>query len=264
MARRKNRHSRETPKPTLTAGNALLANLAARFQSVDLAAEPTPRPDAMPADPRDQIETEIAASAARLIAEDGLDYASAKRKAADEVLGSKGARRTLPDNAAIEHELRRYLQTFDGDDHRRRLAALRGLALGLMERLADFDPHLVGAVLNGTATTHSDIHLHLFTDNAKDVEVYLMDQGIDFEVEEPGSRRGEAGAPSEELHFVVAGRDDALPPRVGVVLSVHGTDAIRVAPRYRSSAPGLHPVEASGRARAKALRELVEHSERAR
>jgi hypothetical protein len=50
------------------------------------------------------LQIEIAAAAARLIAEDGLDYASAKRKAAHEVLG-EGARQTLPDNAVVELEL---------------------------------------------------------------------------------------------------------------------------------------------------------------
>jgi len=217
----------------------------------------------MPADHRNDLQTEIAAGAARLIAEDGLDYATAKRKAAEDVLGNAGVRRALPDNGAIEHELRRYLQTFGRDEHAQRLLALRMFALELMERLSAFNPHVVGAVLNGTATAHSNIHLHLFTDSSKDVEVFLMDQGIDFEVDDAGRRRGEAGAPDEELRFVLATRASALAGRVGVVLSVHDTDAIRIAPRYRSTDDGLHPVEAAGRAGASALRTLIEHTRRA-
>jgi hypothetical protein len=213
----------------------------------------------MPADLQDDLQTEIAAVAARLIAEDGLDYASAKRKAADEVLGA-GRRRTLPDNATLERELRRYLGTFDADHHRPRLAALRALALELMQRLARFDPHLVGAVLNGSATAHSNIHLHLFTDNAKDVEMFLLDAGIDFEVEDAG--RAEPGAPSEELHFVVPGPAAGQADRIGVVLSVHDTDAIRIAPRHRSTDPDLDPIEAAGRANAKSLRELIDRAGR--
>lgn len=209
----------------------------------------------MPADHRNDLQTEIAATAARLIAEDGLDYATAKRKAADEVVGDGGTRRTLPDNGVVEHELRRYLQTFEGDTHLRRLAALRAQALTLMQWLAPFNPHLVGAVLNGTATEHSDIHLHLFTDSAKDVELFLLNEGIDFDVEEP--RLQADGAALEELHFVVPARDPALPRRLGVVLAVHDTDAIRVAARHRSADPDLHPVEAAGRAAAEALRELI-------
>lgn len=206
----------------------------------------------MPAEHRNDLQTEIAAVAARLIAEDGYDYATAKRKAAAEIVGESGARRALPDNAIVEHELRRYLQTFEGDEYRRRLAALRQLALHLMQRFADFNPHLVGAVLNGTATAHSNIHLHLFTDSAKDVEIFLMNEGIEFEADQPGSR-GEPGAALEELQFVVDIDRDALPRRVGVVLSVHDTNAIRVAPRFRSTAADLHPVEAAGRASATAL-----------
>jgi hypothetical protein len=211
----------------------------------------------MTADPRDDTQIEIAAAAARLIADDGLDYASAKRRAAGDVLGGSASRRALPDNALIEIELRRYLATFGGDRHRQQLAALRSLALDLMERLAAFDPHLVGAVLNGTATVHSDIHLHLYTDSAKDVELFLMEHGIDYEADDPGAQAGDRAAPSEELRFVVPARAESLPARIGVVLSVHDRDAIRVAPRHRSAAAGLHPVEASGRAGRKALRELL-------
>ena len=215
----------------------------------------------MPADHRHDLQTEIAAAAARLIAEDGCDYATAKRKAAAEIVGESGARRALPDNSAVEHELRRYLQTFDGDEHERRLAALRRLALDLMQRLARFNPHLVGAVLNGTATAHSNIHLHLFTDSAKDVEIHLMNEGVEFGVEEGGGR-GEPGSAVEDVQFLITSRHDALPRRAGVVLSVHDTDAIRVAPRYRSADPQLHPVEAAGRANATALSDLVRHTGR--
>lgn len=199
---------------------------------------------------------EIAAAAARLIAEEGCDYALAKRKAVREVLGEgEGARAQLPDNALIEAELRRYLQTFAADSQPAQLAALRRLALDWMSRLAQFNPHLVGAVLNGTATEHSDIHLHLFTDSAKDVEIALLNAGIEFLVDEGAD---EPGAPEEVLHFIVrTSRGSGLPPRVGVSLSVHASDAIRVAARFRSADPTLHAVEASGRANIEMLRTLI-------
>lgn len=199
---------------------------------------------------------EIAAAAARLIAEDGCDYALAKRKAVRAILGDgEGARVQLPDNALIEAELRRYLQTFAADSQPARLAALRRLALDWMKRLARFNPHLVGAVLNGTATEHSDVHLHLFTDSAKDVEIALLNAGIEFEVEEGAD---EPGAPEEVLQFVVrTARDSGLPARVGVSLSVHASDAIRVAARFRSTDPALHAVETAGRATIEMLRTLL-------
>jgi hypothetical protein len=137
----------------------------------------------------DLLRAEIAAAAARMIAEDGCDYHTAKRKAAKQILGE---RRTsgdaLPDNAQIEEEVRAYNQLFYGDTQPARLLRLRKLALKLMEELAQFKPHLTGAVLNGTAGEHSDIHLQLFSDSAKEVEIYLINRNISFET-------------SESLHF---------------------------------------------------------------
>jgi hypothetical protein len=205
---------------------------------------------------------EIAAAAARLIAEEGCDYALAKRKAVRAILGEGDvARAQLPDNALVEAELRRYLQTFAADSQPAQLAALRRLALDWMSRLAEFNPHLVGAVLNGTATEHSDVHLHLFTDSVKDVEIALLNAGIDFEVE-PGA--DEPGGPEEVLQFVVrTARDSGLPARVGIILSVHASDAIRVAARFRSTDPTLHAVETAGRANIEMLRTLLAHTTRA-
>jgi hypothetical protein len=207
----------------------------------------------MAADDADRIE--LAAAAARLIAEEGCDYAAAKRRAAQDRYGS-GTRVTLPDNAAVEVELRRYLDTFGGERHRQQLLALRQVALALMQRLAQFSPHLVGAVLNGTATEHSDVHLHLFADSAKDVELFLLDQGTEFEAGEGDDAPGGA---EETLHLLIQpARTRGMPARVGVVLAVHGRDAIRVAPRHRSTLPGLHPVEAVGRANIEQVRELID------
>ena len=205
----------------------------------------------------DPQRIELAAAAARLIAEEGFDYGSAKRRAAEELYGA-GTRVTLPDNAVVESELRRYLATFGGDGHRQRLLALRQVAATLMQRLEGFNPHVVGAVLNGTATEHSDVHLHLFADSAKDVELFLLDQGTDFEADEGDDSPGGA---EETLRLTIQpARTRGMPARVDVVLAVHGIDAIRVAPRHRSSSPGLHPVEALGRANLAQLRQLIEDS----
>jgi hypothetical protein len=217
----------------------------------------------MPASP-DHLRTELAVAAARLIAEEGCDYGQAKRRAVRELLGEgPDARGILPDNTEIERELRRHLRLFAAETHPRLITALRRTAVNLMERLAEFRPHLVGAVLNGTATEHSNIELHLYTDSAKDVEVFLMNTGIDFMADEGGDR---APAAQERLSFVTPldgpnqGRDR---PRVGVQLHVFETDAIRVAPRYRTQLDDefdLHPVAASGRASLASLRELLRDS----
>ncbi len=203
---------------------------------------------------RDDLRTELAAAAARLIAEDGLDYAAAKQKAAMLIGAKVRSRGSLPDNAEVELELRRYLSTFM-PQQRAVLAALRQLALQLMQRLARFQPHIVGAVLNGTATEHSDIHLQLFVDNAKDVELFLLEQGVEFQAADGGGR---PGAPAEILHLLVQpARARGMPARVGIVIEVFDANAIRVAPKYRSAAPDLHPAEAAGRANAAMLAALL-------
>ncbi|HSY27472.1 MAG TPA: hypothetical protein VK832_08225, partial [Burkholderiaceae bacterium] len=99
----------------------------------------------------DLLRGEIAAAAARMIAEDGSDYHTAKRKAARQILGDrKAGSDILPNNAQIEDEVRIYNQLFFGDSQPARLLHLRKLALKLMEELAQFRPYLTGAVLNGT------------------------------------------------------------------------------------------------------------------
>lgn len=115
----------------------------------------------------------IAHAAARILAEDGsLDYGSAKRKAARQ-LGAPDSG-SLPDNQQIEEALRSYQALFQADETRTQLAQLRQVAIDYMERLADFDPHLTGPVLNGTAGRHAGITLQLFTDQEKEVEFLLM------------------------------------------------------------------------------------------
>jgi hypothetical protein len=115
----------------------------------------------------------IAHAAARLLAEDGsLDYGSAKRKAARQ-LGAPDSG-NLPDNQQIEEALRSYQALYQADETRALLTLLRQTAIEYMERLAAFDPHLTGPVLNGTAGPHADINLQLFTDEQKEVEFLLM------------------------------------------------------------------------------------------
>jgi hypothetical protein len=195
----------------------------------------------------EDLKTAIAASAARCIAEEGCDYATAKRRAVREVLGeAAGAAGAMPDNALVESELRRYLRLFASDSQPTQLAALRRLALGWMRRLQDFNPHLVGAVLNGTATGHSGIHLNLYTDSAKDVEIFLLNQSLSFDVRDAGPN---ADTTQEILEFAVrAPPRSRLESNVGVTLSVMDPVALRVAPAGRPKDPELHPVERAGRA----------------
>jgi hypothetical protein len=138
------------------------------------------------------ITTEIAIAAARLIVDEGLDYGSAKRHAARSVAGGQVRSAELPSNEAIEDEVRAHIALFCADTQPGELLALRRTARIWMERLADFRPHVCGAVWRGTATRQSSIHLDLFCDDSKAAEIELINRGIDFDVDSlPGGPRSD-------------------------------------------------------------------------
>ena len=171
----------------------------------------------------EHLRAEIAAAAARMIAEDGADYASAKRKAAKLIIGHQKIRGdVLPDNAQIEAQVREYQALFFGESQPQRLRHLRLIALELMEKLADFSPWLIGAVLNGTAGEHSDIHLLLFADNTKEVAVFLLNANIPYEVSETSHFRH----PERSVEIL-----SFLWKREGVHLSLYDRDDLRGASR---------------------------------
>jgi hypothetical protein len=126
---------------------------------------------------------EIAASAARLVVESGLEYGAAKHKAA-RALGRRGGsgRVELPSNEQVEDEVRAYIDLFLSDTQPGELAALREVALGWMQRMAEFRPHLSGAVWRGTATRESAVHIDLYCDDSKAAEIALLNAGVDHDV----------------------------------------------------------------------------------
>jgi hypothetical protein len=133
----------------------------------------------------------IASAAARLIAEDGItDFGHAKRKAARQL--GLPEHTQFPDNAEVEAELRAYRSLFHDEEHAAMLLAMRRTALRLLDLLVDYSPYLAGSVLDGTAGEHSRIDVLLFPDSAKEVEIFLLNQGIDFVHAEPRNDRAEA------------------------------------------------------------------------
>ena len=169
------------------------------------------------------LSAEIAAAAARLVVEEGMEYGPAKRKAA-RALGRQGVRQAeLPDNVAVEDEVREHLALFHADTQPAELAALREVAALWMERLAEFRPHLTGAVWRGTATRLNNVHLELFCDDSKAAEIALVNAGVDYDA---GSRPGpRGGRPIDAL--VVSSPSAALGERVTVVLSILDHDDLR-------------------------------------
>ncbi len=179
------------------------------------------------ADDPSLLRAEIAAVAARMIAQDGADYAGAKRRAARQVLGNDNpGSNYLPDNLQIEAEVRQYQALFHGDTQPARLLALRGIALEVMDALAAFSPYLTGAVLNGTAGVHDDIHLQLFAESAKDVEIFLLNKNVQIEVSETAHFKGGRHGPVETVSFMWKNE--------GVHAELYELDDLRGARRQRA------------------------------
>ncbi len=170
------------------------------------------------------LRQEIAQAAARLIAEDGLDYGQAKRKAVRHLLGDSRQPRGdwMPDNDEIEAEVREYQALFMADTQPARLRHLREVAAALMRRLQPWPLYLAGAAWNGTAGEHSEIHLQLFSDAAKDFGIHLLNLGIVFEAGEVPDFRGN-GRQVEALAFTWKGE--------GVIVSCLPETALRGALR---------------------------------
>jgi hypothetical protein len=138
-----------------------------------------------------QLRLEIAAAAARLVAQDGADYGSAKRKAARQILGEQQGRpNLLPDDELIEEQLRLYNALFLADSQPARLFQLRTIALQVMEALEQFQPLLSGAVLNGTAGPHDEIYLQLFAESAKDIHIFLLNKNVQLDMSESPHFKG--------------------------------------------------------------------------
>ena len=166
------------------------------------------------------LTLEIAAAAASLVVEQGLEYGPAKRRAAKQ-MGLSG-KAELPDNAALEDAVIEYIAVFCADTQPVELAALRELALVWMQRMADFRPHLAGAVWHGTATRLSDIYIQLFCDDPKSAEIALIEHNVDYE---PRTVTGFTGGKVEALSLSSLCRP--LSENIGVHFMVYDHDDLR-------------------------------------
>nr|WP_295777846.1 hypothetical protein [Rhodoferax sp.] len=191
----------------------------------------------------DALKDEVAAVAARMVVEEGLEYGAAKRRAIKQM--GLAARTALPDNAQLETAIEEYISIFCADTQPGELHALRVLALEWMERLERFRPYIAGAVWHGTATRRSDIYLQLFCDDSKSAEIGLIDMRVRYE---PRSVTGFHGGLVDALS--VQAYSAELGEHVGLHLLVYDFDDLRGA--LRADARGRRP-----RADAAALRSLL-------
>lgn len=163
----------------------------------------------------------LAHEAARLIAESGIrDYHQAKLKAAERLGIFDDA--SLPRNREIEDALREYQRLFQRDNlnglRQRREAALRAL-----EFFAEFEPRLVGPVLDGTADARSPVALHLYSDDSEAVSMFLDHHLIPAEARERRLRLDRER--SEDFPVWVFGAEDLT-----FDLTVLPLDVLRQAP----------------------------------
>ena len=166
------------------------------------------------------LTLEIAATAARMVVEEGLEYGAAKRRAVKK-LGLSG-RTALPDNDQIEQEVIDYLALFCADTQPAELRALRELALVWMQRMVRFRPHLSGAVWRGTATRLNDVYIQMFCDDSKSAEIALIDYRVQYV---PRSVTGFNGETVDALSLHCFCKN--LKEEIGVHLMVYDYDDLR-------------------------------------
>jgi len=167
----------------------------------------------------------IAQEAARLMSEHGIrDFHHAKLKAAER-LGILDTQ-ALPRNLEIEDALREHQRLFLGDSQPKSLRQRREAAVEAMRFLSAFEPRLVGAVLEGTADTHSAVCLHVFSDDPDAVGRYLFDNGVPIETQ---TRRLRTTRDEQSEFPVLLFAADELP----FDLTVLPRDALRQAPLDR-------------------------------
>lgn len=163
------------------------------------------------------LTNEIAVAAAQLVADEGMDYGQAKRKAA-RTLSRTIRPGDLPSNEEVEDEVRAHLSLFEADTQPSELAALRQLAQRWMQRLDEFRPHLSGGVWRGTANRHSAIHLDLYCDDPKSAEIALLNRQVDYQF---------AGSGGDHDVLAVFDRCEALGETVSLFLHVLDRDDLR-------------------------------------
>lgn len=167
----------------------------------------------------DELTAELCARAARLVVEEGLDYAAAKRRALRDIGPQAGRGAALPPNELLEDAVREHIELFHADSQPGELAALRELALRWMDRLAEFRPYLGGAVWRGTATRLSAVLIDLYVDDPKAAEIGFLNLGIAFESHsDPGD---------EDIVLSIEARSPELGETVSVHFIVHGHDDLR-------------------------------------
>ena len=160
-----------------------------------------------------------------MMSEHGIrDFHHAKVKAAER-LGILDAQ-ALPRNNEIEDALREHQRIFHAESQPQLLQERREAAVEAMRFLERFDPRLVGAVLEGTADAHSAVCLHVFSDTAENVVLFLQERGVPITQQ---TRRLRTTRDEQEEYPVLLFAADGLPFDITVL----PRDALKQAPLDR-------------------------------
>ena len=161
--------------------------------------------------------------AARIMAEEGVrDFLFAKRKAAER-LGFDPRSLHLPTNREVEAALAERQRLFQSDSQPFTLRRLRETAREALRLFSGFNARLVGPVLSGTASEHTSVYLHVFTDVPEQVAIFLMEKGIPYEHAARKLKSGSGVQTEYPVYKFVAGD-------VPIELTVFDVDGIREAP----------------------------------
>lgn len=193
---------------------------------------------------RGGLRRAIAEEAARLMVdEDVREYITAKRMAADHLLGMRVESTTaLPSNGEIREAVVARARLVGGLNFDERLAHMRRVAVEVMTALEAFEPRLIGSVASGKIHRNSDVDIQLFCGREDRLEKALWDAGYDFERIEHDVLKDGAFQRFVHYHFDVEG--------VPVELSVYDRAELYIV-RY-SSIDGK-PIDRVPRRRVEAL-----------
>ncbi len=170
-----------------------------------------------------KYEAEISQLAAKLILESSVELGAARKQAVQNLKLPRGADASL---AAVLAEAQTQLRLYY-PQHAPHLASLRELALRWMDKLAAFSPLLQGNVWLGLATRYSPIYLDLYVESAKDLEIWLINQLIDYSVADDGADRPDAP------HLICSDLAPNFHHLVEIHLQVHDFDQVRGAVKQR-------------------------------
>ena len=178
----------------------------------------------------DQQAQAIAASAAQLIVEEGMEWGPAKRQALEDL--DLSARTPLPDDAFLEAAVREHIAIFCPDTQVQALHTLLTCAAHWMGRMTQHNPYLTGAVWQGLATDKSDVYIQLFSPDSKMAQIDLINMGLRLDTTEIAGMNGRevvtlshvvqltGFAWPSSVHWVLYDEDDlrgALKPKRGSV-----------------------------------------------